>query len=491
MHHPQGWSTPKTEGNLSSDICVHFVGMQEIAWQGCEPGVEMYCKTATETKEWSYEGWEDLVQEALAEWEECPVCLPPFQETFTAAEQAAREARLEEFLQSIEGDLRRPPRSKAGRNALRERVILAFDGFAKAGLDLTDEHLGLLMNDGFSAMGTQMAREARRFDPSISPADIFQATRNAWTAGGLQALLGREMRLTPAIFAYSMLYPYTDNYLDDTKVRSEEKIKFNARIRRRLYGEMIAPLQEGEARLWQLFEMIEGQYCRADWPQVYASLLAIHQAQENSLRQRGSPPAVDGPDIIKLSFEKSGASVLADGHLAAGALSREEAQFVFAWGALLQLVDDLQDIRQDRREGALTIFTQAVGRVPLDELTTHTLSFGQKVMRRMDQMPIRCQALKEMIQKSYVSLLVWSAGECGELYSRDYLAELETHSPFRFASVAKRRKQVAKLTGPLTRLFEAFLEDARDQAVFPLDQLSKDTSSEARKLHEAALAGEL
>ena len=438
--------------------------MQETAWPGFEPGVEMHCETATERKEWSYEGWEDLVQEALAEWEECAVCLPPFPETFTVAEQAAREAHLEEFLKSVESDLRRPPRSKSGRKALRERVTLAFERFAKAGLDLKDEHLGLLLNGGFSAMGTQMARGARRFDPSISPADIFQATRNAWTAGGLQVLLGREMRLTPAIFAYSMLYPYTDNYLDDTGVPSEEKIKFSARIRRRLSGEMIAPNREGEARLWQLFEMIEGQYSRADWPQVYASLLAIHQAQENSLRQRGSPPSVHGPDILKLSFEKGGASVLADAHLAAGSLSREEAEFVFAWGALLQLVDDLQDIRQDRREGALTIFTQAAGRVPLDELTTHTLSFGQKVMRRMDQMPIRCRALKEMIQKSYMSLLVWSAGECGELYTRDYLAELETHSPFRFASVAERRKQVAKLTGPLTRLFEAFLEDEKDEA---------------------------
>jgi len=442
--------------------------MQETAWAGCEPGVEMHCETATERKKWSFEGWEDLVQEALAEWEEGQVCLPPFKETFTVAEQTAREARLEEFLKSVEGDLRRPPRSKAGRKALRERVTLAFERFGKAGLDLKDEHLGLLLNGGFSELGTQMACGARRFDPSISPSDIFQATRNAWTAGGLQVLLGREMRLTPAIFAYSMLYPYTDNYLDDTAVPSGEKVKFSARIRRRLSGEMTAPVREGEARLWQLFELIEGQYPRADWPQVYASLLAIHRAQENSMRQRGSPPSVNRPDIIKLSFEKGGASVLADAHLAAGSLSREEAQFVFAWGALLQLVDDLQDVRQDRREGALTIFTQAAGRVPLDELTTHTLSFGQQVMRRMDQMPVRCQALKEMIQKSYMSLLVWSAGECGELYTRDYLAELETHSPFRFASVAERRKQVAKLTGPLTRLFEAFLEDDKDQAVFPL-----------------------
>jgi len=424
-----------------------------------------------EKKEWTFAGWEDLVQDALAEWENCPVCLPPFPKTFTVAEQAAREAHLEEFLKSIQGDLRRPPRTQSGRKALREWLTLAFERFGKAGLDLQDDHLALLLNDGFSAIGTQMARWARRFDPSISPADIFQATRNAWTAGGLQMLLGREMRLTPAIFAYSMLYPYTDNYLDNTSVPSEEKRKFSVRIRRRLSGEMIAPDREGEATLWKLFEMIEGQYPRADWPQVYASLLAIHQAQENSLRQHRAALALSRDDILKLSFEKGGASVLADGHLAAGSLSYEEAQFLFGWGALLQLVDDLQDLRQDRRDGSLTIFTQAAGRVPLDELTTHTLSFGQQIMRRMDHMPVRCQPLKEMIQKSYMSLLIWSAGECPELFTRDFLAELETHSPFRFASVAARRKQVAKLTGPLTRLFEAFLEDEKGQAVYSLPVL--------------------
>src|SRR5208283_2675375 len=326
--------------------------MREIAWRRLKPGVSMRSEKATEMSEWSFEGWDELVQEALAEWEECPVGLPPFKETFTVAEQIDREARLAEFLKSVEGDLRRPPRTKAGRNALRERLTSGFERFARATLNLGDAHLGLL-NGGFSAIGTEMARGARRFDPSISPDDIFQATRNAWTAGGLQVLLGREMRLTPAIFAYSMLYPYTDNYLDDEGVPSEDKRKFAARIRRRLSGEMIAPVREGEATLWQLFEMIEGQYSRAGWPQVYASLLAIHQAQENSLRQRASPPSLHGPDIIKLSFEKGGASVLADGHLAAGTLSCEEAQLVFAWGALLQLVDDLQDLRPDRREGAL------------------------------------------------------------------------------------------------------------------------------------------
>jgi hypothetical protein len=440
--------------------------MQEIPGQALVPGIQMHCKTATEMKEWTFEEWEDLVQEALSEWEECPVCLPPFNETFTVAEQTAREAKLEEFIKSVEDDLRRPPRTRSGRKALRDRVTIAFERFAKTALDLKDDHLGLLLNGGFSAIGTQMALRARRFNPSISQADIYQATRNAWTACGLQLLLGREMSLTPAIFAYSMLYPYTDNYLDSTEVASEEKLRFSAQIRLRLSGGLIATVRDREDALSRLFEMIEEQYCRANCPQIYASLLAIHKAQENSMRQRGASPPVCGPDVIKLSFEKGGASVLADGYLAAGSLSREEVQFIFSWGALLQLVDDLQDIRQDRAEGSLTIFTQAAERT-LDDLTTRTLSFGQKVMRRLDQLPARCQALREMIQKSYTSLLIWSARECGELYTREYLAVLETHSPFRFAAVAERRKQLAKLTGRLTRLFEAFLEDETDQSIIP------------------------
>ena len=50
-------------------------------------------------------------------------------------------------------------------------MTLSFERFAKAGLDLEDDHLGLLLNGGFSEIGAQMAREARRFDPSMSAAE--------------------------------------------------------------------------------------------------------------------------------------------------------------------------------------------------------------------------------------------------------------------------------------------------------------------------------
>ena len=81
------------------------------------------------------------------------------------------------------------------------------------------------------------------------------------------------MHLTPSIFAYSMLYPYTDNYLDDPATSRGAKLAFSDRFRRRLDGDAVEPFNDREATIWRLVELIEEQYARADWPEVYASLL--------------------------------------------------------------------------------------------------------------------------------------------------------------------------------------------------------------------------
>lgn len=418
-----------------------------------------------------YEGlgvFSALIDESISLWQEDPACLPPFEHTFTANEQVAREARLDQFLRSVEAELRHLPRTRSERQRVRRRITSAFECFAKSALNLEDKHLQLLLNDGFSTVATQLARQARRFDPAVSITDILQASRNAWTAGGLQMLLGQDMRLTPSIFAYSMLYPYTDNYLDDPETSREAKLGFSDRFRQRLAGDGVAPTNDREVAIWRLVTLIEEQYPRADWPQVFASLLAIHRAQENSMRLLHLGPSADGVDVVRLSFEKGGASVLTDGYLVAGSLSHEEAQSIFGWGVLLQLVDDLQDLQRDLSERVLTAFTQTAGHQPLDELTTRTLCFGQKVMDRLVQMPKGSVVLKEMIQKSSWLLLIWSAGESSALYTKKYLAELETHSPFRLSSLGERRKQLARWTGPLARLFESFLEGDEDEPAFPL-----------------------
>ena len=101
----------------------------------------------------------------------------------------------------------------------------------------------------------------------------------------LQPLLGRPTELTPSILAYSLMYPYTDNYIDRADISHGAKSEFGARFRERLRGETPVPQNEREAALWTLVGLVEGEYPRPLYPQVFKSLLAIHAAQERSIGQ--------------------------------------------------------------------------------------------------------------------------------------------------------------------------------------------------------------
>ncbi|SPE31242.1 conserved hypothetical protein [Candidatus Sulfopaludibacter sp. SbA3] len=371
---------------------------------------------------------------------------------------------MDHFLKLLERELHHPPCTRSERMAMHERLTAAFAEFGRTALNLNDRHLQMLLAGGFSTIGTSMARDARRFDPTVTVADIFQASRNAWTACGLQVLFGGAMCLSPAIFAYSMLYPYTDNYLDDPDTPAETKRGFNRRFSRRLQGDGIAPAGTGEAIIWRLVDLIESQYDRGRYPQVFESLLLIQAAQEKSLRLMSA-----GADVLALSFEKGGTSVLADGYLAAGNLSPEQARFVFNWGVFLQLADDLQDVQEDRSGGVRTIFSQTAGREPLDALTNRLMQFGGCVMMQMHDLPgVDCLPLRQLISRSCLSFLVRSAGEAGDLYNAAYVAAIESLSPFRFAFLNDRRRRFARHSGKLAKLFEAFLAGDPDEPAFPL-----------------------
>ena len=415
-----------------------------------------------------------LLAQSIALWRDCPDSLPAFGHSFSLEQQQSRERELDHFLEVVQSELRSLPASRREREEVQGRISEAFSRLALSALDLSDSHLDLLLAGGFSGIGTELGRRARRLNFPATVPDIIQASRNAWTACGLQMLLGVEMSLTPSIFAYSMLYPATDNYMDSPEVSREDKLGFSARFGERLAGRAVPPANDREANIWRLVELIEEEHSRQARPQVFDSLLMIHDAQQQSLRLLRRRASKEPVDILSLCFRKGGASVLADGVFARGSLSAQEAEFVYNWGVFLQLADDLQDLRDDSRDGAFTLFSDAAGREPLDQLTNRTFHFGRRVMRQMEELPTaatpnpRLRALKELIRGSGNPILIRSAGEAGEFYSPAYLAELETHSPFRFEFLVDRRQQMARRSALLGRLFEAFLAGEEDEPVFPL-----------------------
>jgi len=395
-------------------------------------------------------------------WREADPAPPGFLPSYSARDQERREASLDRYLDAVEAELRAAPRSRLEQAGAEERLTASFRRFAREALDFEERHLDLLLTGGFTGTGRELARAARLFDPKMSAEDVFQASRNAWTANGLQILLGLEAHLTPAIFGYSMLYPVTDNYLDQPAVSPADKRAFNRRFGARLAGDFLAPSGRHEEQAWALVGLIESQYSRTESPAVFASLLAIHRAQERSLQLHRKDGA---GDVLEISFEKGGASVVADAWLVAGALDAAAEEFAFAWGVALQLGDDLQDVAADARDGIRTVFAEAAGREPLDAVTNRAFAFGARVLAGLESVGAAAPpAIKELIRASFFMLLTGAVGEARECYSPAYFRELERRSPFTFEFLHNRRRRFTRKRGILERLAGAFSDGIAAQA---------------------------
>lgn len=394
-----------------------------------------------------------MLENALAIWNRSRTDFPQLQPVYDTAEQMRRESALDCRLTEIDRELRKTSRKAAVSERTIANLTSLFVDVSADALDIDHPEVQHVLRNGFSQIGRELARHARRLDPGVSMIDILQAARNAWTACGLQILLGRPVQLTPAIFAYSMLYPYSDNYLDEPAVSHFEKLSFSERFRDRLAGNCLEPVNSREETIWRLIGLIEGEYPRVNFPCVYHSLLAIHRAQEKSMRQMQAHQK-DEIDLVRITIEKGGTSVLADAYLAAGELTQAEAQFAFNWGVVLQLGDDLQDISSDRARGSLTLFTRAAARGTLDEITNRTLHFSQQIMTQMDGLTKASLSLKELLAGSSRLLLIRSAANARKVYSTAYLRELEKYSPFRFDFLRQRDERFLRRRRSYARLFE-------------------------------------
>jgi hypothetical protein len=392
-------------------------------------------------------------------WNECapePASLDP---QYSHRDHEAREIAYDAELRTVEWEARHAPRTVAARAETQERLIASFGQFAANALDLERESTALLTGD-FLPAGIEFARRARGFDANLSQADTIQACRNAWTACGLQPLLGVPSSITPSILGYSLLYPYTDNYLDDAAVPTKAKLAFSERFRERLRGNVATPLNRHEAAVWALVGMIEGQYPRYQFPAVFECLLAIHQAQEDSIAQQRNESLSDA-ELLRLSFAKGGTSVLADAALARGWMTDEESEVAFEWGALLQLGDDLQDVRDDLRRGSRTLFSGAVERgEPLDGVVLRLLSFCEIVATRMRRLSNGSDRLKDLLQMSWRSLIIAAIADAHEFFSPAFLMRAESCSPFRFKFLRARRKKLVSRQGLYTVLFDLFVESS-------------------------------
>jgi hypothetical protein len=380
---------------------------------------------------------------------------------YSPAEQASNEIELEAFVDLLTRESRRAGRRRNIDAAGERRIVRAFANLATEALRWDGDQIEPLLANGFRDALRAFPILARRFDSSLRATDIYQAARNALTMHCLQSLLGVVVESTPAVLGYSLLYPYTDNPLDDKSLDAAAKMAFSRRLADRLRGREVEPGNPREARIFELVAMIEGQYPRARFPDVFASLLAIHRAQERSIALLGGATTLPRRTIVEIGVEKGGTSVLADGYLVAGALTPAQAECVFGLGVFLQLRDDLEDVEDDTACGLGTVFS-AESHGHLDEPTARALSVGAAVLGRLDCFDAAsARPVREIMARSLQLTISDAAASFPARYTPAYLAELERRSPFRFACLAAQRRRLTQAKGSLTGLLESWIVGER------------------------------
>ncbi len=395
-------------------------------------------------------------------WESCSVQLPHFTKSYLLSDKLLKEQFLNQFIKSIKS-LRKDRIQRKSMSSAEERLF--FDNtrsFLREGLDFADNQLEIMFSDELIEVTRKFVRQAHAFDAELSFSDIFQACRNAWIMHGLQLILGLPIQLTPSVFAYSMLYPYTDNLIDNPQISGLEKMVFSERFHERLSGQLIEPANKTESAVYRLVEMIEKQYSRIDFPEVFESLLNIHEAQTNSLKLIQQKDSISEKEILKICMNKGGASVLADGLLVAGKLTEAQFYFLYGYGAYLQLLDDVQDVDEDSNAGLMTLFSKDAYQLPLDEKLNKTYWFGEKVMKSLEFFDgQQIELFKSLMRKSMDLFIVEAIAQNPLAYSAKFVTEFEEHSPFHFTYIRKQKEKFTPYNGFLLTLIEeiAFSEN--------------------------------
>ena len=394
-------------------------------------------------------------------WENSPARFPGFNRSYLEVEKFEREKNFEQIQEKMKALQSRSAIKKLRNSDPESKFFPVFKSFLHDIFDFDQAHLEIILSEEFRNVSKDFFYQAREFAPELSPENIYQGLRNVWIMNGLQLMMNIPVKITPSVFAYSMIYPYSDNYLDDPNISDSEKQKFSLRFNKRLHGENVTPLNHTEAQLFQLVGMFEEQYDRLQFPEVYESLYAIQKGQTDSLKLLKKSGLTE-TGIRRVCFEKGGTSVLADGYLVAGKLSQDQEQALIGYGIYLQLLDDIQDIKEDATASTNTMCT-SLERSGLDEFVNRTIHFGRTALEEMKCFDApNVDVFLNLMNRSIETMIIESIGLNETGFTEEYLLEIEKYSPLHF-DYLRRKKSESK--SQRFAMFKKYFEQAKPEQI--------------------------
>jgi len=371
-------------------------------------------------------------------WESSDNNLPLFKRRYSEPEQISREQSFDEMTRKLEALKSHQQLKKIRKSQPENTFFPLLKSFMHDIFDFEEEQLEIIMSESFRNVSRDFFYQARAFGPELSPENIYQALRNVWIMNGLQLTMGLPVEITPSVFAYSMIYPYSDNFLDDQFVTAAEKHDFSERFNQRLHGDDVPATNSTEAQLFKLVAMIESQFDRQLYTDVYESLYAIQKAQTASVQLLGKN-GLSQSETRRICFEKGATSVMADGFLVAGNLNAQQQQALYGYGIYLQLLDDIQDSKEDADSGTYTMCSGLAG-AEMELFVNKTIHFGRTALKEMKCFDAaNVEIFLQLMNRSIETMIVESVGLNTVSFTDAYLQQLEAYSPLRFEFVRERK----------------------------------------------------
>jgi len=277
--------------------------------------------------------------------------------------------------------IEKPSNKKKAEQEIEE--VFKFFDYNKAGKDLpenfSEKIYSIIENCGFTFTRSfindinkstaEFIKMANIHLPDTTYSDIYQALRNVWIMNSLQYFLKIPVTCNNPVFAYSMMYPLTDNPMDEAGLKinlKKKKADFTKKLKEILITKKNVSRGKSKKKLFEkillMNNLIEMEFPKDASSRVWASIYGIFNAQIESMEMQHSIFSTKfyfSPNyykkVLNTSFEKGGTSVLADIYLVKPDIDENEAIFAFGFGLLLQIVDDIQDIEEDMKNNHLSV----------------------------------------------------------------------------------------------------------------------------------------
>ena len=389
----------------------------------------------------------DSIKGIKAEWEKqpeaFPVLLQKHLEIFPAVgdmQKKENEALIEEFSARMQKKAEQRPEGKEGLKQWEQEMEQELKCFLKKEKMLSlSEWINPVLFHEFEKETKHFIDRVRGFDADLNAGQIWQAMRNYFIYAMIVEMQGERQNAANPILAYSLLYPYTDNYIDDKTTTKEEKERYNRMIARKLKGEPVLAQSALEEKTCRLLDMIGDAYEGEAKKKVIGTLLQLLEAQNYSIRQQKAGISED--EILGISIWKGSTSVLADYLFATQDWREKEEGFYLRFGFLLQLVDDLQDMEEDKKEGSHTLMIKAAEQKRLEGQVNRLLWFIWDTVRAFEP---RNPGLKGFVLKNCVEITLLSVAMSAQHFLKEYIKALEPYLPLSVEFIKKMKKQQKK-----------------------------------------------